>query len=172
MFFLPEIQKMRCRGAWVAQLVKHLPTAQVMISGSWDPVPGQAFCSAGTLLLPLPLLSLPLSLINKLFVKKTGKYLKAFVQSNESDRWVDALLLLVESLCVPELACFTPVWKKTSPGTLRNSLLSQAAVSGWCRHDAWLSFLFKRKKKDMKRSFPSRKRGLTPGHRAFFFFFF
>jgi len=24
------------RGAWVAQSVKHLPLAQVMVSGSWD----------------------------------------------------------------------------------------------------------------------------------------
>ena len=28
--------KMRLRGAWVAQSVRHLPLAQVMILGSWD----------------------------------------------------------------------------------------------------------------------------------------
>ena len=41
-------------GTWVAQLVKPLPLAQVMISESWDPVPCWAPCSAGGLLLPLP----------------------------------------------------------------------------------------------------------------------
>ena len=55
------------RGTWVAQEVKHLPSAQVMISGSWDGALHQAPCSAGTLLLPLPLPLLVLShtLINK-----------------------------------------------------------------------------------------------------------
>ena len=40
-------------GAWVAQLVKCLPSAQVRISGFWAP------CSAGSLLLPpsLPLIT-------------------------------------------------------------------------------------------------------------------
>ena len=59
-------------GAWVAQPVKHLPSAQVMIPGSWDPVPRSAPGPAGSLLLPLPLppicallLSLSLSLSNK-----------------------------------------------------------------------------------------------------------
>ena len=41
--------------AWVAQSVKHLPSAQVMISGSWDWVPHGVPYSAGSLLLPLPL---------------------------------------------------------------------------------------------------------------------
>ena len=50
-------------GTWVAHLVKHLPLAQVMISGSWDGAPGQASCSAGSWLLPLtPARALPLSL--------------------------------------------------------------------------------------------------------------
>ena len=57
------------------QLVKRLPSAQVMISGSWDRVPHWAPCSAGSLLLlplllPLPLFTPPssvhsLSLSNK-----------------------------------------------------------------------------------------------------------
>ena len=42
-------------GAWVAQLVKHLTCAQVMILGSWDRVLHWAPCLAGSLLLPLPL---------------------------------------------------------------------------------------------------------------------
>ena len=39
-------------GTWVAQMVKHLPLAQVMIPGSWDPVPPQTPCSVGSLLPP------------------------------------------------------------------------------------------------------------------------
>jgi len=59
-------------GVWVAQWVEHLPSAQVMIPGSWAP------CSAGSLLLSLPLplpnahglsLALTLSQINKVFKK-------------------------------------------------------------------------------------------------------
>lgn len=55
-------------GTWGAQSVKRLPSVQVMISGSWDPAPRQAPCSAGTWLLLLPLLvcfSLSSSLSNK-----------------------------------------------------------------------------------------------------------
>ena len=33
-------------GAWVAQSIKHLPSAQVMISGSWDRALHWAPCSA------------------------------------------------------------------------------------------------------------------------------
>ena len=45
-------------GAWLAQLVKRLPLAQVIILRSWDE-PAQALCSAGSLLLPLPLPAAP-----------------------------------------------------------------------------------------------------------------
>ena len=31
-------------GVWVAQLVKQLPSPQVMIPGSWDQAPSQALC--------------------------------------------------------------------------------------------------------------------------------
>lgn len=46
-------------GAGVVQFVKHLPSAQIVISGlmtpgSWNGVLNQALCSAGGLLLPLP----------------------------------------------------------------------------------------------------------------------
>ncbi|XP_034866328.1 membrane cofactor protein-like isoform X10 [Mirounga angustirostris] len=56
---------------WVAQSVKRLPSAQLMIPGSWDRVPHQALCLAGSLLLLLPLPAthpacvLSLSLTNK-----------------------------------------------------------------------------------------------------------
>ena len=51
-------------GAWVAQSIKRLPLAQVMIPRSWDRTPHQAPCSVGSLLLPLhlSLLVFPLSL--------------------------------------------------------------------------------------------------------------
>uniref|UniRef100_M3Z7Y0 Uncharacterized protein n=1 Tax=Mustela putorius furo TaxID=9669 RepID=M3Z7Y0_MUSPF len=48
-------------GARVAQWVKPLPSAQVMISGSWDRVPHRVLCSAGSLL-PSLSLCLPLCL--------------------------------------------------------------------------------------------------------------
>ena len=53
-------QKVENRGAWVAQWVKPLSSAQVVISGSWDQAPHRALCPAGSLLPPL---SLPASLL-------------------------------------------------------------------------------------------------------------
>ena len=55
------------RDAWMAQLVKHLPSAQVTIPGSWVQAPHWTPCSGGRLLLrlPLPLLVLSFSLSNK-----------------------------------------------------------------------------------------------------------
>ena len=53
----------------MAQLVKHLPSAQVMILGSWDQTPHWVSCSARSLLLPLPLplpILLMLAISNKL----------------------------------------------------------------------------------------------------------
>ena len=38
LYFCFTIQKEPFWGTWVAQLVKHLPSARVMISGSWDGV--------------------------------------------------------------------------------------------------------------------------------------
>ena len=56
-------------GAWVAQSVKCLLLAQVMISGFWDQAPvSGAPCSAGSLLFPLllsPAQALSLSQVNK-----------------------------------------------------------------------------------------------------------
>ena len=50
--FLPN--KNEYWGAWVAQLVECLPSAQIVTSGSWDPVLCQDPYSAGSLLHPLP----------------------------------------------------------------------------------------------------------------------
>ena len=58
----------------MAQSVKHLPLAQAMILGSWDRVLSWDPCSVESLLHPLPLplslLVLSLSQINKIFKKK------------------------------------------------------------------------------------------------------
>ena len=61
------VKKSALEGAWVAQLVKRLPSAQVMILESLDRVPHRAPCLAGSLLLPLtlPPLMCSLSQINK-----------------------------------------------------------------------------------------------------------
>ena len=53
------------RGTWIAELVRHLPSTQVMIPGSWDWTPHWDPCSSGNLLLPLLVLSLSLCQINK-----------------------------------------------------------------------------------------------------------
>ena len=61
-------------GAWGAQLVKHLPSTQVMIPGSWDRALHWALHSAGSLLLPLPLAPPPAHpLSNKIFKKRKRK---------------------------------------------------------------------------------------------------
>ena len=52
------------RGAWVAQLVKHLPSARFMISGSWDRALHLASCLVVSLLLLL-VLCLSLKEINR-----------------------------------------------------------------------------------------------------------
>ena len=58
-------------GAWVAQWVEPLPSAQVMIPGSWDRAPHRALCSVGSLLPPLPLcLSLCLLVISLCQINK------------------------------------------------------------------------------------------------------
>ena len=57
-------------GTWVAQSVKHLSLAEVMIPGSWEGASNHAPCSVRSLLLPLllpaaPPLVLSLTQINK-----------------------------------------------------------------------------------------------------------
>ena len=67
--------KSNSRGTWGAQSVKHLPLAQVMISGSWDWAPREAPCPMGCLLLPLSAhaLVLCLSQINRILKTTTKK---------------------------------------------------------------------------------------------------
>ena len=56
---IPSLIVSSIRGAWVAQSVTHLPLAQVMILWSWDRALHGAShlapCSAGSMLLPLPM---------------------------------------------------------------------------------------------------------------------
>lgn len=44
----------KTKGPQMAQLIKCLPTAQIMIPGVWDPVLNGSPCSAESLLPPLP----------------------------------------------------------------------------------------------------------------------
>ena len=53
-------QERKTLGTWVAQPVKHLPSAQVMMLGSRDQAPHRAPCQGGSLLL-LPLPAAPLA---------------------------------------------------------------------------------------------------------------
>ena len=74
--------KASLHGAWVTQLVKHLPSAQVMVPGSWDRAPSQAPCLAESLLTPLlwpspKSCSRSLTLFLKLKKKNLKKKIKA-----------------------------------------------------------------------------------------------
>ena len=60
-------------GTWRAHLVKQLPSSQVMISWSWDGALPWALCSAGSLLLLLPLCSLSLTLSHPLSCSQINK---------------------------------------------------------------------------------------------------
>ena len=66
-----DMYKKSSRGTWVAQSIKCLPLAQVMILGSWDGALCLAPCSVRSLLLSLPLPpACDLYLSNKLNLKK------------------------------------------------------------------------------------------------------
>ena len=89
-------KKSRLRSAWVAQLAKHLPSAQaqVTISGSWDWALRQSSCSVGSLLLP-PSASVclqhcrALSQINKILRKKKRlNFLGSKHSKSNCDNWV------------------------------------------------------------------------------------
>ena len=58
----------------MAQSVKHLPSAQVMISGSWDQVPASGSLLGRESASPFPpACALSVSQINKFFLKKKVK---------------------------------------------------------------------------------------------------
>ena len=65
-------------GTWVAQMVGCLPSAQVMISGTWDQALPWAPYTEGSLLLPVPLPAAPpscaLCQISKMFFKKIATF--------------------------------------------------------------------------------------------------
>ena len=63
------------RGAWVAQSVKCLPSAQVMISGSWDRAPHQVPPLGACFFLPTPPACVP-SLAGCLYLCQINKILK------------------------------------------------------------------------------------------------
>ena len=70
-------------GAWVAQSVKLLPLAQVMIPGSWNWAQHQGPCSAGSLFLPLPLLLSPFLLSHSLIISLKLISKKSFLKKGE-----------------------------------------------------------------------------------------
>ena len=72
--------KLQWRGAWVAQWVKHPPSAQVMILGSWD---GALYLASWLLPLSLSPSHSHLCLSNKILKKKKSSSEKA----SKSDRF-------------------------------------------------------------------------------------
>ena len=73
----------------MAQRVKPLPSAQVMISGSWDRAPHQALSSAGSLLASL---SLPASL-HTCDPSLSNKYIKSLKKKKEEAVTIVEMLL-------------------------------------------------------------------------------
>ena len=59
-------QELHAQGTWVAQLVKRLASAQVMIPAPWDQAPYWAPSSVGSLLLSLTLLLLPAHAVSQI----------------------------------------------------------------------------------------------------------
>lgn len=88
--------------AWVAQLVKLVLLAQVVIPGSWDRVSRRAPCSLRTLLLPLPP---SLSLMNK---KKKNSLKKVWVLMNLSSSFKNYKYFYSLVSFRPSLLC---VWR-------------------------------------------------------------
>ena len=94
MEFSVTTSKAYSRGTWVAQSVKHLPSAQIMILGSWNRALHWAPCSERGLLLPLfPTHALLLSLsLSNFFLKKacSNSSLKYFCFSLKHFKYCEA----------------------------------------------------------------------------------
>jgi len=75
-YLITQAENRMLWGVWLAQSVKRLPSAQVMIPGSRDRAPRQTPCSAGSLLLPLLVAPPAYALSLSLSVKQTNTILK------------------------------------------------------------------------------------------------
>ena len=101
----------------MAQLVKPLPSAQVMIPGSWDQVPHRAPCSAGSLLLSLPLpASLP-ACVYSLSLSLSGKQIKILKTKKQKNK---------------HLCCRDTEVNKTAHALTTQSLYSTTGVKEVC----------------------------------------
>ena len=113
------------RGTWVAQSVKRLPLAQVMIPGSWDPGPHWAPCSSRNLLLPLSLLLL--LLVCSLFLCQINKIIKT-KQSKSTEN--NKLWQNVEKLEALYIVGETAKWYRKHmaiPQKIRHSITNSAS---------------------------------------------
>ena len=104
------------RGAWVAQSVKQLPSARVMIPGFQDGAPHQAPCSVGDLFLPLPL-PFPLFMLS-LLLSLSSNFLSIFIHMSLTD----------------SLHCAEEMWSPAESkhqGRLGNGLNFECTPSAW-----------------------------------------
>ena len=106
-------------GTWVAQSFKSLPSAQVMIQGSWNRVPHRAPDSAGSLFLPLPLPTAPPACVLSM------SQIKSFLKRGGG--WGGSWLILWQTLCYI-LTHTLILWPHTSPR--RYGLLPHLAKEG------------------------------------------
>lgn len=68
------------QGTWMAQSVRHLPSVQVMILGSWDWAQSQSLCSVGSLLLLFSPLVPTLAISVAWSLSLSNKYIKSFLK--------------------------------------------------------------------------------------------
>ena len=114
-------------GARVAQSVKHLPSAQVMISGSWGRGLCQALCSSGRLLFPLSLcsLSLTLSRANKIKKKKRTTLWELKNTESGADQYEATISMILHFWDVRSFVWCLIFWAR------RTNIMSQAIFLKW-----------------------------------------